>query len=264
MLAARAAHAHLVETGFGAFYDGVAHVALTPADLLVVLALALLAGQRGRRAGRLALVALPLAWLAGGLVGARWPALGAIPLGTTATFLLAGLLVALDARLREAVVAGFVIAAGLVHGIVNGATMGPTGASGLALAGAVAMVFCVTAIVAAEVAALPAGWPRIVVRVAGSWIAAAGAADAGLARAPGRVTAVVEDDRRSGPRRGPPSPRGLAVLRTASLARPDRLELAAKPGGAGHRRRVSAADLVRLARLAAARGREVDELLGSS
>ena len=31
-----------------------------------------------------------------------------------------------------------------------------------------------TAILSAEVAALPAGWPRIVVRVAGSWIAAAG------------------------------------------------------------------------------------------
>jgi hydrogenase/urease accessory protein HupE len=185
LLAARPAHGHLVETGFGAFYDGVAHVALTPADLLVVLALALLAGQRGRRAGRLALVALPLAWLAGGLVGARWPALGAMPLWTTASFLLAGLLVALDLRLREAVVVAFVIAAGLLHGIVNGATMGPAGASGLALAGAVAVVFCLTAIVAAEVAALPAGWPRIVVRVAGSWIAAAGVLMLGWLARPG-------------------------------------------------------------------------------
>jgi hypothetical protein len=31
-----------------------------------------------------------------------------------------------------------------------------------------------TAILSAEVTALPAGWPRIVVRVVGSWIAAAG------------------------------------------------------------------------------------------
>ncbi|MEY2605702.1 MAG: hypothetical protein QOH31_3518 [Verrucomicrobiota bacterium] len=29
-----AAHAHLVQTGFGTFYDGVAHIFLTPADLL--------------------------------------------------------------------------------------------------------------------------------------------------------------------------------------------------------------------------------------
>ncbi|MDH4180787.1 MAG: hypothetical protein OEV46_02170, partial [Betaproteobacteria bacterium] len=60
-LAAAPAHAHLVETGFGAFYDGLAHVAVTPADLLVVVAVALLAGQRGSRAARLALFALPLA-----------------------------------------------------------------------------------------------------------------------------------------------------------------------------------------------------------
>lgn len=185
MFAAGPAHAHLVETGFGAFYDGVAHVALTPVDVLVVLALALLAGQRGRRAGRFALAALPLAWLAGGLVGARWPALGAIPLWTTATFLLAGLLVALSARVPDALVAGFAIAAGLLHGIVNGATMGPGGASGLSLAGAVSVVFCLTAIVAAEVTALPAGWPRIVVRVAGSWIAAAGVLMLGWLARPG-------------------------------------------------------------------------------
>lgn len=174
VLATGPAHAHLVETGFGAFYDGVAHVALTPADLLVVLALALLAGQRGARAGRLALFALPLAWLAGGILGARWPALGTLSLWTTATFLLAGLLVALDWRLRDAGVVAVAIAAGALHGLVNGATMGTTGASPLALVGAVSVVFCLTAIVAAEVTTLPAGWPRVVVRVAGSWIAAAG------------------------------------------------------------------------------------------
>ena len=41
------AQAHLVQTGFGDFYDGIAHVALTPADLLLVITVALLAGQRG-------------------------------------------------------------------------------------------------------------------------------------------------------------------------------------------------------------------------
>jgi urease accessory protein len=171
---APAAEAHLVETGFGAFYDGLAHVVLTPADLLVVIALALLAGQRGTAAARYALFALPLAWLAGGLVGARWPGIGALPLGTTLTFLLAGALVALNARIRDIGIAAIAVAAGMLHGLVNGATMGTTGASGLALGGAITAVFCVTAVVSAEVTALPAGWPRIAVRVAGSWIAAAG------------------------------------------------------------------------------------------
>ncbi|MDH5285893.1 MAG: HupE/UreJ family protein [Betaproteobacteria bacterium] len=173
-LAAAPAHAHLVETGFGAFYDGLAHVAVTPADLLVVVAVALLAGQRGSRAARLALFALPLAWLAGGIVGARWQGLVAWPLWTTLTFAMAGALVAANAKLRDAGVAVLAVVAGLLHGLVNGATMAPGGATPLALAGAVTAVFCATAILAAEVSALPAGWPRIAVRVAGSWIAAAG------------------------------------------------------------------------------------------
>lgn len=171
---APSAHAHLMETGFGPFYDGIAHVVMTPADLLLVLALALLAGQRGTDAARYALFALPLAWLAGGLLGARWPGADALPLWTTLTFFVVGAMVALTAKVREIGVAAIAVLAGMLHGFVNGATMGPAGASALALAGAVAAVFCLTAIVAAEVTALPAGWPRIVVRVAGSWIAAAG------------------------------------------------------------------------------------------
>jgi urease accessory protein len=173
-LVAEPARAHLVDTGFGAYYDGLAHVVATPADLLVVLSLALLAGQRGTKAARWALFVLPLAWLAGGILGARAPSVSALPLWTTVTFLVTGALVALDAKIREPGVAALTVVAGLLHGLVNGATMGATGASGLALAGAVTTVFVVTALVAAEVSALPAGWPRIAVRVGGSWIAAAG------------------------------------------------------------------------------------------
>ncbi len=168
------AQAHLVETGFGAFYDGIAHLAVTPADLLVVVALALLAGQRGTRAARFAVFALPVAWFAGGVIGARWPSAPALPLLTTLTFAVAGALVALNAKVRDVGVAALGIAAGLLHGLVNGATMALAGATGLVLGGAVSAIFCLTAIVSAEVTALPAGWSRIVVRVGGSWIAAAG------------------------------------------------------------------------------------------
>ena len=168
------AHAHLVETGFGAFYDGIAHVVVTPSDLLVVVALALLAGQRGTRAARYALFALPVAWLIGGLIGARWPSAATLPLLTTLSFALAGALVALNARVRAAGVAALAIVAGVLHGMVNGATMVPMGGGGLALGGAICAIFLLTTILSAEVTALPAGWPRIAVRVAGSWIAATG------------------------------------------------------------------------------------------
>ncbi|NMQ19702.1 hypothetical protein E4P82_11120 [Candidatus Competibacter phosphatis] len=106
------AHAHLVETGFGAFYDGIAHVAVTPSDLLVVVALALLAGQGGTRAARYAVFALPVAWLIGGLIGARWPSAATLPLLTTLSFAIAGALVALNARVRDIGVTVFAIVAG--------------------------------------------------------------------------------------------------------------------------------------------------------
>jgi hypothetical protein len=60
-----------------------------------------------------------------------------------------------------------------VHGYLNGAALAPGGASTLALAGAVAAAFCVLALASAQVATLRAGWTRIAVRVAGSWLGAA-------------------------------------------------------------------------------------------
>jgi urease accessory protein len=63
------AEAHLVTTGLGPVYDGIAHLALSPADLAVVMALTLLAAVRGPRQGRFLLALLPAAWMAGGLNG---------------------------------------------------------------------------------------------------------------------------------------------------------------------------------------------------
>lgn len=167
------AHAHLVETGFGAFYNGVAHLVLTPADLLLVIGLALLAGQRGTAAARWAVIALPLAWLAGGIAGRSLPAGTAWPLLTTLTFAVAGALAALNARLPVGLVAAFTVLTAALHGAVNGATLA-RGAGGLALLGAVVAAACLFTLLAAQVTTLTAGWARIAVRVGGSWLAAAG------------------------------------------------------------------------------------------
>jgi urease accessory protein len=179
------AQAHLVETGFGAFYDGLAHVLMTPADLLVVLALALLAGLRGPLPARWALWALPAAWLLGAVVGMRLPSPPDLPVLTTLSFAAIGALVVFDAKLRAAAVTALAIAAGLIHGFVNGATMAPAGATATAVAGAVTAVFCLLTIVAAEVTRLQAGWTRVAVRVVGSWIAAAGLLMLGWLARPG-------------------------------------------------------------------------------
>ena len=56
------AEAHLVTTGLGPFYDGAMHLLLSPGDLLELMAGSLLAGLHGARAGRLTVIALPVAW----------------------------------------------------------------------------------------------------------------------------------------------------------------------------------------------------------
>ena len=168
------AHAHLVNTGLGPFYDGVSHFALTPEDLLPALAMALLAGQRGSRTGRLALFALAGAWLAGGLAGLALPTISSATALTTVSFLALGGLVAADARLRPEWVTGLALVLGFLHGYLNGAAMSQAKLGALGLVGIVSTLFVVVALAAAFVVSLRVPWARVAVRVAGSWIVAIG------------------------------------------------------------------------------------------
>ena len=80
-----------------------ARLFLEPTDLLLVIALVLLAVQSGRPcADRLPLL-LPLAWLLGGLIGLHLPAELLQAMACTAVVAAAGLLVALGVRLRPRV-----------------------------------------------------------------------------------------------------------------------------------------------------------------
>lgn len=168
------AAAHLVQSGFGPFYDGVAHFVLTPEDVLAAIALTLLAGLRGKPATRLALLALPAAWLAGAAAG--WATRGetAIPILSAALLIALGAAVAWD-RLRSPwFVAGFCLAVGLAQGFFNGAALVGASTGGLALAGIVFAVFVVVTLLGGQVVTLEKAWMRVAVRVAGSWIGAIG------------------------------------------------------------------------------------------
>jgi hydrogenase/urease accessory protein HupE len=167
-------HAHLVTTGLGPFYDGVSHFALTPEDLLPALTLALLAGQGGSRAGRLALFALSGSWLAGGLVGLGVPTIQSAAVLTTLSFLVLGGLVAAEARLRPEWVAALAGVVGLLHGYLNGAAMAQSKLGPLGVVGIVTTLFVAVALAAAMVVPIRAPWGRVAVRVAGSWIVAIG------------------------------------------------------------------------------------------
>jgi hydrogenase/urease accessory protein HupE len=168
------ASAHFVNSGLGPFYDGVAHLFLTPEDLLVVVALALLAGLGGKPFGRTVLLVLPAAWLVGFLASRPIP-LAPEPLAISAVILFAlGALVAADRRLPLTVTASIALLCGFWNGSMNGAAMTGNGLSGLAGVGIACGVFGVVALVAGQVTALWAAWMRNAVRVAGSWIAAIG------------------------------------------------------------------------------------------
>jgi len=169
-----AAHAHLVTTGLGPVYDGISHLFVTFDDLLPVVAMALLAGLNGPAAGRRALFTLPLAWLAGGAAGYA-SGVALLPAGITSLSLLAlGILTAADLKLAPSVLTALAVILGGVHGWLNGAGIAAAGRESRGLIGITVAIFVLAALVSASVVALRRPRARIVVRVAGSWIAAIG------------------------------------------------------------------------------------------
>lgn len=167
------AHPHLVNTGLGPVYDAIVHFALSPEDWLAAVALAVLSGLRGKAHARCVVVALPLAWLVGGVAGdvlrvAPPDAIGWLPLVAV------GLLVAADLRLSPSVTTAIALAVGAWLGFGNGAAMVQAAAGLRGIGGIVAIVFILTTLAAAAVVAWQSGWMRIAWRVSGSWIAAGG------------------------------------------------------------------------------------------
>ena len=173
------AHAHLVTTGLGPIYDGLAHFALTPEDLIPTLALSLFAGLRGAPQSRRVLFVLPSVWLFCGLVGLAMPnATSALPITTTLapsiSFVLVGALLASDARLPLAATTAIAATLGALHGYLNGTAMAQAGLSITAVLGITTAVFTLVALASSTVVPLRTTWSRLAIRIAGSWIAAIG------------------------------------------------------------------------------------------
>jgi hydrogenase/urease accessory protein HupE len=74
---------------------------------------------------------------------------------------------------------------GLFHGYLNGTAMAQPRLGTLGLLGIAVAVFTLVAVAASFVAPLRTAWARVVVRVAGSWIAAIGLLLLGWAFRPG-------------------------------------------------------------------------------
>jgi urease accessory protein len=168
------AQAHLATTGLGPVYDGISHLFLSVDDLLPVLAVALLAGLNGPKAARWAAFGLPAAWFGGGMAGFHG-CLTSVPASMTPLSLLVlGIPVAADLRLGPPAMTAIAAILGLLHGTLNGADIAMAGREASGLFGIVGAIFVLSVVVTAAVVSLRVPWARVVVRVAGSWIAATG------------------------------------------------------------------------------------------
>jgi len=168
--------AHLVPTGLGPWGDGMARLMLQPLDLLLLVALVLLAVQNGRSwSDRLALV-LPLNWLVGGLGGLLVGRELHLALLCAAIVTAMGVLAALGPALRlgERFLRGGTAALPLLFGLVAGSSLAGHGGALQALLGEAVAIAVVTALLLMALAPPHPRWLALGLRLIGSWIAASG------------------------------------------------------------------------------------------
>jgi urease accessory protein len=169
------AHAHLVTTGLGPFYDGITHFFVSLEDLLPALALALLAGLQGARAGRYALFCLTIAWFVAGVAAMLRPTEITTPALAAFVLLGFGALAAADRRVPDALVGALAVLLGTVGGYLSASAIAvEADLTGFAVLGAAAALFAVVALAAAAAVVAQRAPGRIVARVAASWLAAIG------------------------------------------------------------------------------------------
>jgi urease accessory protein len=177
------AHAHLVNTRLGEFYDGMIHPLTGFEDILPWLALAILAALQGPHRARWLIVAFPLGLMAGGGLWVVMPKLALVPAIGAALIAVIGLAVAAAVVLPLPVTIGLGALVGLVHGYQNAQAM--TGMTDylLFLLGVTAIGYLsVTLVSAVAIAFLrgSGGWRAIALRASGSWVAAIGIMAFGL------------------------------------------------------------------------------------
>jgi hypothetical protein len=168
------AHAHLVNSGLGPFYDGALHLVLSPMDFVRLLTLSLFAGAQEPGAGRAVVVTAPVAWLLAGAAGLAFDAPGAFAVANGVSLFLLGAAVALN--LRAPAVVAAVIAAGFggLLGFQSSVELRADNADWVALVGASAVVLALLLLVTSFVASATAFALRVTCRVLGSWAAATG------------------------------------------------------------------------------------------
>lgn len=174
------AHAHLIGTRFGDFYAGAFHPLTDLNDIVLWIALGLLAGSLGAQRGRRLVLLFPLGLVAGFALAI---ANGRSFSGDAANAaLIAGLGLVLAAGLRLPAqllgLLGFGLAA--MRGVANAAAVEPATnllfGAGLACAGYAAMTLIMALVITfrRNEAGAATAWRGIALRALGGWVAAIG------------------------------------------------------------------------------------------
>lgn len=168
------AHAHLVNSGLGPFYDGALHLILSPLDIVRLITLSLFAGGDGIRTGRFVVVLAPVAWFFAGAAALAFDATGTFAIANGICLFLLGAAVALDLRPPSVVAGAVAVGFGGLLGFQSGIELRSDNADWVALLGITTVVLAVLLLVTSFVVAVTAFPVRIACRVLGSWASATG------------------------------------------------------------------------------------------
>lgn len=153
------------------FVAGLIHPLSITAHVVALIGLGLMIGQQVRR--RVTLVAFAIGLVAG--LAALAAAVGETraPLALLSGAALAGLAATVGWPLPSILAAPLALVVGAAMGLDSPPRMASIAAANAALCGTALAAFAAVALIAAIAGRMRQGWPRIGVRVLGSWIAAA-------------------------------------------------------------------------------------------
>ena len=186
LLCARPAGAHIVSSRLGDFYAGAAHPLTGLQDVVLWIALGVLAGTQPAARARWLVAVFPAGLLGGFLFGLAAGVTNGVAAVDAGCMVALGGLVATAVRLPGPALAIITFTLGLVRGAANAGGVGPDTntvlfAAGLALAGYVAITLTTAGVLTFRRS--NAGWRSIALRAGGSWIAAIGIMAGGYALA---------------------------------------------------------------------------------
>jgi len=160
--------------GVGDFYSGMLHPLTALEFLLSWIALALFAGQQGRKTALLALAIFPSALVLGAVLGTVVASPAWLPAMNLVLIPILGLAVVLAISFPTPATVILVALVGLLHGLANGAEITAPVSPWRFIPGLATIAVLVLAYGIGLVRSIKKPWTRIAVRVAGSWITAAG------------------------------------------------------------------------------------------